>query len=113
MGSSSRKMMLSLVDLKGEKTFGAGGVPLPSSSNLISCVKGAPNYILDVCSHWMTHEQKMEPITPEVRDQIYKVVDDLSSQALRVLAVAVHPMSSAPFDMKDEDISMEDKFTSL
>jgi magnesium-transporting ATPase (P-type) len=111
--SSSRKMMLSLVNLKGEKTLGAGGVPLPQSSNFVCCVKGAPNYILDACSHWITHEQKVEPVTSEVKDQIYKVVDDLSSQALRVLAVAVCPMSSAPFDIQDEDMSVEEKFMML
>jgi len=61
----------------------------------------------------MTHEEKIEPITPEVKDQIYKVVDDISSQALRVLAVAVHPMDSAPFDLKDEDMSVDEKFMTL
>merc|ERR1712025_96871 len=54
-----------------------------------------------------------EPMTLEVKDQIYKVVDDLSSQALRVLAVAVRPMDSAPFDIKDEDMSVEEKFMML
>merc|ERR1712078_539745 len=54
-----------------------------------------------------------EPITSEVKDQIYKVVDDLSSQALRVLAVAVHPMDTAPFELNDEDMSVEEKFMSL
>merc|ERR1719364_203032 len=42
-----------------------------------------------------------------------QVIDDLSGQALRVLAVAVKPMPKFPFDEKDEDLSSDDKFKAI
>ena len=37
------------------------------------------------------------------------MIDDLSSQALHVLAVAVKPMPKSPFDENVEDVSPDDK----
>jgi Ca2+-transporting ATPase len=49
--------------------------------------KGAPDKILEVCSHALEGEEKVE-MTDEVRQQILDQVDQFSQQALRVLAFA-------------------------
>merc|ERR1719262_2192407 len=98
--SSSRKMMMTASKISAG-TLGDGGVPLPAGTELLAVVKGAPNYIIDSCTSWLTPEGTMA------------VIDDLSSQALRVLAVAVKPMPKFPFDENDEDLSSDDKFKAI
>merc|ERR1712190_550843 len=49
--------------------------------------------------------------TRAAKNELTAVVDKYSSQALRVLAIAVNPMAEIPFDMNDEDISTDAKFS--
>jgi potassium/sodium efflux P-type ATPase len=112
--SSERKMMLSVCKASSQSHLGEGGVPLASGTEIITCLKGAPNYILDACARWATNDGTLQPLSEEVRSSILGTIDDLSSQALRVLAVAVRPLSQLPFDMdKAEDISADEKMEHL
>ncbi|MEK6481250.1 HAD-IC family P-type ATPase [Catalinimonas sp. 4WD22] len=49
--------------------------------------KGAPDQILEVCSHAMNGDEKVE-LNEEVKNSIQEQVDNFSKQALRVLAFA-------------------------
>lgn len=40
-------------------------------------------------------------------------VDDLSDQALRVLAVAIKCLDKMPFDLNDDSLTSDDKFKAL
>merc|ERR1719191_1700858 len=110
--SSSRKMMMTCSKMD-RATLGDGGVSLPEGTKILAVVKGAPNYIIDSCTTWLTPDGKEAPLTESVKASTMAVIDDLSGQALRVLAVAVKPMPKFPFDEKDEDLSSDDKFKAI
>jgi P-type Ca2+ transporter type 2C len=50
-------------------------------------VKGAPELLLEVCTHWEGPDGR-EPLTPEIRGQIQARNDAMARAALRVLGVA-------------------------
>merc|ERR1719238_2635314 len=99
--------------IEGSSTLGDGGVNLQAGTKLLAVVKGAPNYIIDSCTSYLTPEGTEAKLTEEVKASTMAVIDDLSSQALRVLAVAVKPMPKFPFDEADEDLSSDDKFKAI
>merc|ERR1719476_735566 len=51
--NSSTKMMLTISELKGRCELCAGGMALPLGSTYFAVFKGAPNYILDLCTEIM------------------------------------------------------------
>jgi len=108
--SSARKMMLTVSDVTGKSTLCEGGMPLPGGTTLLAVVKGAPNWVLESCTQQLNPDGTVTSMTPADKQKVNKQVDDYSDMALRVLAVAVNPMASAPFDMSSEDVSMDDKF---
>jgi Ca2+-transporting ATPase len=58
-------------------------------------VKGAPDVVLDLCTHVMKNGQAV-PITDPLRKEILDQNRDLASHALRVLSVAVRPLDAVP-----------------
>merc|ERR1711977_228904 len=112
--SSSRKMMLTVCRTSGQSTIGELGVPLPPGTQVMACVKGAPNYIVDACANWAGVDGAVAPLTENARSEILGSIDRLSSQALRVLAVAVHPLEELPFGVDDADeLSADEKMARL
>merc|ERR1719401_1133869 len=85
-------------------------MPLPSSSRFLTVCKGAPNYILDLCNTTLAGSGSSKLMAEEDKQNILNIVDEFSSRALRVLAIAVNPMETMPFDLDDEDIATDDKF---
>merc|ERR1719171_2234722 len=94
--SSALKMMCTLHKTNGNTLLGAGGISIPSSSSHVAIVKGAPNFIIDSCKTWTLKDGTTKALDQATKDNIMKVIDDLSSQALRVLAVAIGPMDANP-----------------
>lgn len=91
--NSSRKMMLTVVKLDGGEAqaakLGDGGIKVPAGAKFAVFVKGAPNIILDACAFSCTRDDSNVPeFGKSERNRAMDVVDQLSSQALRVLAVA-------------------------
>merc|ERR1711977_495964 len=112
--SSSRKMMLTVCRTSGQSTIGELGVPLPPGTQVMACVKGAPNYIVDACANWAGVDGAVAPLTENARSEILGTIDRLSSQALRVLAVAVHPLEELPFGIDEADeIAADEKMAHL
>jgi Ca2+-transporting ATPase len=66
-----------------------------------SAVKGAPNYVLDACTSMLGPDGEIVPLNAAGRKQLLSVVDELSSQALRVLAMAFAPMDAEPYRKED------------
>jgi Ca2+-transporting ATPase len=58
-------------------------------------VKGAPDVVLDLCTHVMKNGQAV-PVTDPLRKEILDQNRDLASHALRVLSVAVRPLDAVP-----------------
>merc|ERR1712176_810827 len=67
--------------------------------------------ILDVCKTYMSEDGKPSPMTIAAKNDLTAAVDKYSSQALRVLAIAVNPMAEMPFDQSDDDLSTDAKFS--
>jgi Ca2+-transporting ATPase len=60
-----------------------------------SYVKGSPDVLLELSTHWMTPEGR-RPFTTEDRVSVQAIYDKLSSQALRVLAFAYRDLDGLP-----------------
>jgi Ca2+-transporting ATPase len=54
----------------------------------VAATKGAPDVILDLCTHFQRMDDTRAPLTPEIRERILAANDEMSQQALRVLSVA-------------------------
>ncbi|GAB9465910.1 hypothetical protein Gpo141_00003297 [Globisporangium polare] len=108
--NSSRKMMITLnqVDATANKF---GNLALPQDTTYVANVKGAPNYILKNCQHLLRKSGDIVELSAKNRDAILEAVDELSSQALRVLAIAINPITKLTFALDTDDI--DDKFAQL
>lgn len=111
--SSARKMMLTVADVTGHKRLGAMGFEFPPNSKYMSVIKGAPNWILELCTEMVTEDGGMVPLTPELKQAVLDAVDGYSDQALRVLAIAVQYMPAFPFDTEDDEVTIDMKFKQL
>jgi potassium/sodium efflux P-type ATPase len=112
--SSSRKMMITVNAVSPDKNTDVSKfdlMTLPVGTTLVASVKGAPNYILNGCEQYCKQNGEYERLTKEQRKQIMQAVDNLSSKALRVLAVAIRPMRKLPFGEDCEDV--DEKFEAL
>ncbi|DAZ96891.1 TPA: hypothetical protein N0F65_008852 [Lagenidium giganteum] len=107
--SSSRKMMVTVNRVPASGMFDI--MPLPAKTQFVACVKGAPNYILANCTRYCTRTGELVGLSEQQRDQIMEAVDNLSSKALRVLAVAMQPLNELPFPMSCDDV--DEKFAAL
>ena len=63
----------------------------PPEGEPIACVKGAPELILERCTHWERNGQR-EALTDEIRRQILDANDRMAKSALRVLGLACRPV---------------------
>jgi len=102
-------MMITVTSLPASGEFGS--MQLGSKTRFVASVKGAPNYILKNCTRFCQTDGSIVTLTDEQRNEIMEAVDDLSSQALRVLAVAIQPLFELPFGPDCDDI--DEKFTKL
>ncbi len=84
--SSERKRM-SMVRWQGE--------------NLVQLAKGAPEQMLDVCSHWRGPDGTA-PLTGEDRLRIEKAYAELAGRGLRVIALARRDVTRA--EVKEEEL---------
>ncbi|CAK8988857.1 Calcium-transporting ATPase 1 (BACCA1) [Durusdinium trenchii] len=86
---------------------------LRRESELFPQRPGAPNFIVDLCEERMMADGTVAKHLGRAKAEVLKVVDDYSTKALRVLAVAARPMKELPFDMHDDELSTDQKFSAL
>lgn len=107
--NSTRKMMLTVTSLPdGAPTLGS--IALPPGSRFVANVKGAPNVVLTRCTQIARGSGEIASMTALDRATILDAVDELSSQALRVLAVAINPLAHLPFA---DGAELDDKFAAV
>jgi len=96
--SSSRKMMLTITETAKQTELGH-----VAQNGHTAHVKGAPNYIMNECTSYMTADGTVMPLDAETKKKFMDKVDELSEQALRVLAIACnHLGKELPFDSEEE-----------
>lgn len=64
----------------------------------VAAVKGAPDVILDLCSHYQTIDDRRQDLGPEMRETIWSANEAMAQDALRVLAVAYRLQEELPKD---------------
>ncbi|TYZ65920.1 hypothetical protein PybrP1_004261 [[Pythium] brassicae (nom. inval.)] len=107
--NSSRKMMITLNEVAANAAFGR--LALPRGTTHVANVKGAPNFIVPNCHQFVRKSGEVVDMSAKDRDAILDAVDELSSQALRVLAIAINPLAGIPFAADEDDIDA--KFAQL
>merc|ERR1712166_7699 len=111
--SSSRKMMVTVTETTGE-TMLKHVAPV---GQYTAHVKGAPNFIIDKmhagrCTHYIAADGSELELTDEIRKDYMDKVNELSSQALRVLAIATR--RNVPFAaFGAEGLDTDDKFKNI
>ncbi len=115
--NSKRKLMATLHRnaMSDESVRSSMSPPFPGAESVLqsayfSAIKGAPNYVLGKCTRQLGPDGSLVPMNAAERKRLLAVVDELSSRALRVLAVAYAPMDRLPYEKADEgDTSVNQK----
>jgi len=82
----------------------------------VIAVKGAPDIVLGLCSHYQTMDDKSKPLTEEQRQRILAANDEMTKDALRVLGVAYRIVKEAPATadgLKPEELEKDLVFVGL
>ncbi|MBF8260028.1 MAG: cation-transporting ATPase, partial [Actinobacteria bacterium] len=78
----------------------------------VAFVKGAPDIVLDHCTHIQQAGQAVA-LTEERRREVLEQNRDMASNALRVLGVAYRPLAEVPESLRPEDLEMNLTFVGL
>jgi Ca2+-transporting ATPase len=66
----------------------------------VIAVKGAPDVVLELCTHYQTRKDRPASLGGEVKKKIMQANDDMTRDALRVLAVAYRDVPEAAKDVE-------------
>merc|ERR1712137_735303 len=102
-------MMLTVSKIS-DPQLGKNGISLPENTTLVTVCKGAPNFILNACKKYLHHDGEFYELDDAKRAEVLSIVDHFSSQALRVLAMGIVPMTKLPFPEADEELTTDQKF---
>ena len=80
---------------------------------VVSATKGAPDIVLDLCTHVQHLDDSRTPLTEAMRQKILESNDRMSQQALRVLAVAYRVDQEAPGEVTPQTIERDLTFVGL
>jgi Ca2+-transporting ATPase len=90
--------------------------PFTDSRNrewIVAATKGAPDIVLDLCTHVQRMDDSRVPLTPEMRRQILETNSRMSEQALRVLGVAYRVDREPPTEVTPESVERDLTFVGL
>jgi Ca2+-transporting ATPase len=79
----------------------------------VAATKGAPDIVLDLCTHYQQMDDRPAPLTDEIRARILAANDRMSREALRVLAVAYRAEPDVPDKATAEAVERELTFVGL
>jgi len=79
----------------------------------VAATKGAPDVILELCNQRQTVDDRIEPLSDQARREILEANDNLSRQALRVLAVAYRAEPDLPDHPVPETVERDLIFVGL
>jgi len=73
----------------------------------VIAVKGAPDIVLDLCTHYQTLDDKQRPMDAKAKKRIMAANDAMTQNALRVLGVAYRDVPEASEDVEalEKDLS--------
>ena len=96
---SERKRMITVHDVKHPKPEDASPFydKIGAEWDVIA-VKGAPDVVLEFCTHYQTMNDVPRRLTPKKRKEIMPANDDMTEDALRVLGMAYRVVPDVPDD---------------
>jgi Ca2+-transporting ATPase len=106
---SERKRMSTIHTANGSGPLSVSGFTYPA---VTAFVKGAPDIILDLSTHFLEGGKNV-PLTEAKRKEILEHNRDMASQALRVLAVAYRSLDGVPEHCNVGDIEKDLVFVGL
>jgi len=105
--SSTRKMMVTVTKTTGDSML----KHVAKAGAHTAHVKGAATWVMDKCTTYMAADGTILPFDQSVKDGFMEKVNELSSQALRVLAVATCKYENGlPFD---EEADSDEQFLKI
>jgi Ca2+-transporting ATPase len=107
---SERKLMSTIHRRDGSQERAAAGTFV--YPQFVAFVKGAPDVILDHCSH-IQRAGAAVALTEEKRREVLDQNREMASNALRVLGVAYRPLAEIPESLRPGDIEKELTFVGL
>ncbi len=110
---SARKRMVTIHAIREPHPEDASPFTTEKVSGYAVTVKGAPDVVLGLCSRYQRLDDVSEPLTPAMREAILRANDELTGQALRVLAVAYKVIPELPEDLDPEAIESDLIFVGL
>jgi Ca2+-transporting ATPase len=84
----------------------------PEGGEPFACIKGAPELVLERCTHW-ERNGKVEPLTDEIRRQILDANDRMAKSALRVLGLACRSVQNPSPEYTPDTLETELTFLGL
>ena len=79
----------------------------------IVAVKGAPDVVLDLCSHMQTLNNGDKKLSDELRQEVLAANDAMTKDALRVLGVAYRCLPVMPDEINSEELEKDLTFVGL
>jgi len=76
-------------------------------------VKGAPDVVLNLCNQYETNENKVVPLTDEIKAKILTANDAMTSDALRVLGFAYRLIPVLPAEIENDALEKDLVFSGL
>ena len=107
---SERKRMTTIH--RRDESQGQASVASFAYPQFFAFVKGAPDIVLDHCTHIQQAGQAVA-LTEERRKEVLEQNRDMASNALRVLGVAYRPLAEVPESLRPEDLEKNLTFVGL
>jgi Ca2+-transporting ATPase len=79
----------------------------------VAATKGAPDVVLDLCTHYQTIEDKTEPLDTATRQRILDANESMAREALRVIALAYRVEEDVPDEATPETVERDLIFVGL
>ena len=97
---SERKRMITVHKVRESRPDDFSPFYQHETSGYVVAIKGAPDVVLDLCTHYQHTDDSPMPLTEEQRMRILKANDMMTQDALRVLGVAYKVCETIP-NMED------------
>ncbi len=109
---ADRKRMTTIHDLEPAGKQNISPLPGGGKNNYVAITKGAPDLVLNCCTHILTSEGTI-PLTDAKRQEVLEANKAQATQALRVLAVAYRPLTEATGELQHKEIERDLIFVGL
>jgi Ca2+-transporting ATPase len=104
---SDRKCMSTVVDVVAPKRADAGPFHEDSAASgkiYVTACKGAPDVMMQLCTHYQLVNDEAAPLTEDFRSRILAANESMAREALRVLAVAYRATDAPPQEATAEAV---------